>query len=279
MQMFPKTVEMFLVNGTAEGLIIAEMRNWNGKAFKLHRQDVSGCDEEELSAVGVYFLFGQATKSGDPCVYIGESEDVKTRLLQHINDAAKEQFDWNTAVCFFGKDLNKASVRYLEDRLVKIAHGAGRYEVMTQKTFKKMTLKRSDVCAMDEFIFNIKILIRALGYDVLAEQEKIDSKTRYFVCVGSGAKATGYPTKDGFVVIKGSIVSDHLVNCFKGQCSANYNKRMELEGSGTIVDRVFTRDYTFTSPSGASSVVLGRPSNGYDDWRTNGKQKLADFRE
>ena len=129
-----------------------------------------------------------------------------------------------------------------------------------------------------EFIFNIKILIRALGYDVLAELEKRDAKTVYFTCTGSGAKAKGYPTKDGFVVLKGSIVSDHLVESFKNYCSANYNKRLELEGAGIISNRSFTKDYVFASPSGASSTVLGRSSNGYDDWRGSGRQTLADFR-
>ena len=73
--MFGKKVEMFLVNGSAEGVIIAEMSNWNGKAFKLQRLDVGVCDEDELSCVGVYFLFGQAKESGASCVYIGEAED------------------------------------------------------------------------------------------------------------------------------------------------------------------------------------------------------------
>ena len=54
--MFGKKVEMFLVNGSAEGLIIAEMSNWNGKAFKLQQSDVGVCDEDELSCVGVYFV-------------------------------------------------------------------------------------------------------------------------------------------------------------------------------------------------------------------------------
>lgn len=275
--MFGKKVEMFLVNGTAEGLIIAEMSNWNGKAFKLLRPDVGGCDEEELSCVGVYFLFGQAKESGASCVYIGEAEDVKNRLQQHIANAAKESFEWNTAVCFFGKDLNKASVRFLEDRFVKIARECGRYEVMTKNTFQT-TLKRSDQSSMEEFIANAAILIHALGYDVLVPQQKSDSKTIYFFCRGAGAEAKGYPTKDGFVVMKDSVVSDHLIPSFEKQCRPNFIKRMELESSGVIVKRKFTRDYTFGSPSGASSAILGRSSNGYADWKTKGRQKLADFR-
>ena len=33
---YGKSIELFLVNGTADSLIIAELSNWNGKALKYH---------------------------------------------------------------------------------------------------------------------------------------------------------------------------------------------------------------------------------------------------
>jgi hypothetical protein len=39
-----------------------------------------------------------------------------------------------------------------------------------------------------------------------------------------------------------------------------------LIADGTIVDGMFTRDHTFTSPSAAASVVLGRSANGRKEW-------------
>lgn len=33
--MYGKSIELFLVNGTAESLITAELSNWNGKAIKI----------------------------------------------------------------------------------------------------------------------------------------------------------------------------------------------------------------------------------------------------
>ena len=64
-------------------------------------------------------------------VYIGESETVQDRLIQHIRDynAEKEKFYWTTAVIFLGRDLNKALIRYLEDRFVQIARECKRYKV------------------------------------------------------------------------------------------------------------------------------------------------------
>ena len=40
--MHGKTIELFLVNGTAESIITAELSNWNGKAIKLPRPCVLG---------------------------------------------------------------------------------------------------------------------------------------------------------------------------------------------------------------------------------------------
>lgn len=33
---YGKSIELFLVNGTADSLITAELSNWNGKAIKFH---------------------------------------------------------------------------------------------------------------------------------------------------------------------------------------------------------------------------------------------------
>lgn len=40
---YGKAIELFLVNGTAESLITAELSNWNGKAIKIPRTEVNSC--------------------------------------------------------------------------------------------------------------------------------------------------------------------------------------------------------------------------------------------
>lgn len=37
---YRKVIELFLVNGTAESLVTAELSNWNGKAIKISRTEV-----------------------------------------------------------------------------------------------------------------------------------------------------------------------------------------------------------------------------------------------
>lgn len=52
---YGKAIELFLVNGTAESLITAELSNWNGKAIKIPRTEVNSCSRDDIKGVGVYF--------------------------------------------------------------------------------------------------------------------------------------------------------------------------------------------------------------------------------
>lgn len=276
--MYGKSIELFLVNGTAESLITAELSNWNGKAIKIPRTDVSDCNRDDIKGVGVYFLFCKEDDGSDS-VYIGEAENVLDRLKQHLRDfqSDKEDYYWNTAVAFVGSALNKALIRYLEDRLVKIARECGRYIVLTKNTYSKTVLKESQIASMDEFIDNIKILIATLGYNVLTAIPQAADDTKYLFCKGSGAEAKGFISSGGITVLKGSRVSDGTVPSFETRGKSYYRLRQQLENDGTIVDRIFQRDYEFNAPSAASAVIMGHTSNGNVDWKDENGIKLKDL--
>lgn len=105
---YGKSIELFLVNGTADSLITAELSNWNGKAIKLPRIEVASCSRADISQAGVYFLFCKEDDGADS-VYIGEAENVKERLVQHLRDyqSEKEKFYWNTAVILWAETLTR----------------------------------------------------------------------------------------------------------------------------------------------------------------------------
>ena len=275
---YGKAIELFLVNGTAESLITAELSNWNGKAIKIPRTEVSACDREDIKGVGIYFLICQED-DGTDSVYIGEAENVLDRLTQHLRDyqSGKEKYYWNTAVIFVGRDLNKALIRYLENRFVEIAKECGRYTVLTKNTYKNTVLKEAQIASMEEFIDNVKILINTLGYKVLVPVPKADDETIYLYCKGSGASAKGFVSAGGFTVLEGSTVSDHTVPSLETKGKSYYNLRNALIKDGTISDRVFIRDYEFKAPSAASAVILGHTSNGNVDWKTVDGVKLKDL--
>lgn len=113
-----KAIYIYLPEGTTNGLITAELSNWNGYGIKISRTEVPDCNRPQLKRPGVYFLICKGDGQNDG-VYVGESENVKERLLQHLRDyqSEKEKFYWYTAVTFTSDSLNKTLIRYLENKL------------------------------------------------------------------------------------------------------------------------------------------------------------------
>lgn len=77
-------------------------------------------------------------------------ENIKERLVQHLRDyqSEKETYYWINAVVFIGRDLNKALIRYLENRFVEIARASKRYLVLTKNTYRNTVMKESQVVDM-----------------------------------------------------------------------------------------------------------------------------------
>lgn len=268
---FGKTIELFLVNGTPESLVTAELSNWNGKAIKIPRNEVQGCTRDDIKGAGVYFLFCQE-EDGTDSVYIGEAENVQDRLVGHLH--SKEDYYWNTAVIFIGRDLNKAHIRYLENRLVSITKECNRVKVLTKNTYQKTVLKESQIATLEEFIENIKVLINTLGYRILIPMPQVNDSTVLLRC----HKAKGFISAGGLTVLKGSVVNDHDAPSFHVHGPGFFKLRHRLFDEGIISpDFEFTMDYEFSSPSAASAVVLGRISNGLKEWKTNDGKKLKDL--
>lgn len=274
---YGKTIELFFVDGTSEGIITAELSNWNGKAIKIPRTEIQSCSREDIRNAGIYFLLCK-DDLGNDSVYIGEAENVYERLLQHMRDfqSGKESYYWSSAVIFIGRDLNKAHIRYLENKLVGITTECNRFKVLTKNTYKKTVLKESQTAIMDEFIDNIKLLMSALGYKFLEAMPKAKVNTTYFYCKGKDAQGKGFISASGFTVLKGSTISSGIAPSLKTHGISYYRLRNELEANGTIVDRVFQLDYEFSAPSAASSVITGHTTNGTIEWKTEDGKKLKD---
>lgn len=277
---YGKSIELFLANGTADSLIIAELSNWNGKAIKIPRIEVPDCKRDDITEPGVYFLFCKEEDNSDS-VYIGESENVKERLVQHIRDysSEKEKYYWTTAVVFTGRDLNKALIRYLEDRLVADARKAKRYEILTKNTYSKTVLKESQIAAMEEFIDNIRILINALGYKVLEPMVVNDpavkaDNEKLFITVGN-ARAEGYVTTEGFVLLAGAIINEKIAE--KSLSKGMRELRVKLITSNKVKDLTTVEDILFSSSSAAADFVMGYSVSGPKTWKNAAGKTLKEI--
>ena len=277
---YGKSIELFLANGTADSLITAELSNWNGKAIKIPRIEVAECNRNDIKGPGVYFLFCKDEDEAD-AVYIGESENVKDRLIQHLRDfsADKEKYYWTTAVIFTGRDLNKTLIRYLEDRLVVLARDSTRYKVLTKNTYGKTVIKESQVAAMEEFIDNIKVLINALGFKVLVpavQMSAAGSEEQEVLYLNAGnASAKGITTTEGFVIFAGEEKK-------KKTSAKSLNKNMaarreKIIASDKVKDYVTTEDILFSSSSAAADFVTGYSVSGPANWKNSSGKTLKEI--
>lgn len=280
---YGKSIELFLVNGTADSLITAELSNWNGKALKIPRIEVASCSREDITQAGVYFLFCKEDDGRDS-VYIGEAENVKERLVQHLRDyqSEKEKYYWNTAVIFIGRDLNKALIRYLENCFVEIARSCRRYTVLTKNTYRNTVMKESQIAVMKEFVANVKTLINALGYKVLEPVRQIDSDAAtaddelLYIATG-GATATGSVTSEGFVVLKGATVNEKV--SVKSLSAGMVKMREKYLKEGKVENLVTTEDLLFSSSSAAADFVLGYSVSGPRTWKTKDGRSLKEIED
>lgn len=278
---YGKSIELFLVNGTADSLITAELSNWNGKAIKIPRIEVTSCKREDITQAGVYFLFCKEDDGSDS-VYIGEAENVKDRLIQHLRDyqAEKEKYYWSTAVIFVGRDLNKALIRYLENRFVEIARNSKRYIVLTKNTYRNTVMKESQIAVMEEFIDNVKILINALGYKLLEPFSQVESSAsetddEILYLTSGSAKATGKVTTEGFVVFEDAIVNEKTST--KSLSAGMQKWRQTLIDSDKVQNWKTTEDILFSSSSAAADFILGCSVSGPQMWKTKDGRTLKDI--
>lgn len=267
---YGKTIELFLVHGTADSIITAELSNWNGKAIKIPRIEIPSCPRKDITQAGVYFLFCKEDDGSDS-VYIGESENVKDRLIQHLRDyqADKEKYYWTTAVIFIGRDLNKTMIRYLENRLVELAKRCKRYKVLTKNTYQNTVIKESGSAVMEEFIDDIKVVINVLGYKVLepllqqSPCNPSDDEDLLYISSGS-AKATGKVTTEGFVVLRGSTINEKTA---KSASAGIVKLRKKLCEGNKVENLITTEDLLFPSSSAAAGFILGYRSSGPKTWK------------
>ena len=277
---YGKSIELFLANGTADSLITAELSNWNGKAIKIPRIEVSECNRDDIKGAGIYFLFCKEDDDSDS-VYIGEAENIQERLIQHLRDysSEKEKYYWNTAVLFVERDLNKALIRYLENRLVEIARKSKRYIVLTKNTYRNTVMKESQIAAMEEFVDNIKILISSLGYKVLEPMLQNDSVSSQdnemlYLTVG-GTEAKAMITTEGFVLISGSSVNEKTT--VKSLSAGMVKIRNKYLDAGKVKNWKTVEDILFSSSSAAAVFVLGYSVSGPATWKDKNGRTLKEI--
>lgn len=276
---FNKTIQMIIFDNNPNGMIMCELSNWNGRVFKIARAELNAFyTRNESVYTGVYFLFGRDDDNNET-IYIGEAENMQRRLKQHLNDANY----WNDVIVVISKDniLNKAHVKYLENLFYTLALDSGRATIVNSNVPTKSSVSEYDEAMLEEFISNSKLLVNTLGYKVFDTIEETTVKDnnqaeiKLYIKTKKGADAVGSIVADGFVVYKESKVSATFTKSF------TYHKQRNKLIENKIIDENFSfaKDYIFSSPSTAASIVMGRNANGLTVWVTQDGVSLKHLQE
>ena len=97
---------------------------------------------------------------------------------------------------------------------------------------------------------------------------------------GADAVATGYEVSEGFVVVKESLARSTTtpsMHSYVGDIRESLLSRdiFTTKGSQYLLEQ----DYTFTSPSQAAAVMMGRNANGRIEWKTADGVTLKELQE
>jgi hypothetical protein len=98
-----------------------------------------------------------------------------------------------------------------------------------------------------------------------------------------GIQARGYESSQGFIVLCSSqaIVEEqpsaatHARGAVELRAELKERGVIKLEGNALI----FTQDFSFSSPSTAASVILGRAANGRTEWKDKQGRVLKAIQE
>lgn len=277
---FNKTIQMYIFDGNPNGRIMCELSNWNGRVYKISRNELLKFSQREDSQnTGVYFLFGKDDENNDT-VYIGEAEKMIVRLKQHLKDSEY----WNDCIAVISKDnlLNKAHVKYLENAFYMLAQKSGRYNILNSTVPTCSSVSEYDEAMLQEFISNAKLLVNTLGYKAFdtiddSNVNQRDEAEYFYIKAARGANAKGLIVSDGFAVMKGSIIASSTVLSMSESLK---NRRNSLIKKGIVNENFeFTKDYIFTSPSLAASIVMGRSANGLTEWKNNKNKSIKNLEE
>lgn len=277
--MNPATIILFLTRGEAKSLRTASIGNWRGRAIAAPRTEFDELlKREELELAGIYILLGTDPTSGAPTAYIGEAENLRTRLSAH---RARE---FVTAIVFASDELTKAHVKYLEGRLLVEATQVGRVDLQNAAS-SGAKLREHDLAEMEYFLSRIRQLLPILGSDLLTPitQAVTPNEESVLVCRIHDAEARGQRTVNGFVVYKGSTaVATERPGAQKHKPHIVQLRRDLIDDGGLVPQGTlltFSRDIEFTSSSAAAAVVQGGAAAGPLEWKNKDGKTLKELDE
>lgn len=280
-----RSIELFFVDGDPEGMLTATIPfQWTGHVLVTSRTQLKDAlKREESSRPGVYLLLGENDKG--LLLYIGESDDIGKRIKNH--DAFKDW--WSTAIFITssGEQLNKAHIRYIECRLVEKAKQANKIPLDNGNCPAASSLSEAAEAHMEDFLDNIYLVLPALKFDFFIQSTRAKESLEV-VSPGNDKLIFVLNTPKHGLTARATIEASHFIVEAGSKAKMEWTSATAKNGSyGKLFDelveqgilkindmnRVFTQNYAFNSPSAAAAVINGRPASGPMEWKIEGTRK------
>lgn len=275
--MKPQTIQIFLPDGSPTSIREAEITNRLLKAILFPRNKIQEVAKRDMvHFTGVYFLFGRDEDGLKPKVYIGEGENCYKRIQSHNRN---KDF-WTHCVVITTKtdEYTKTDGKYLEHYCLELAEKIGRYKTDNDSGSKKPSIPEAREHDLLDNFETMKILLATLGYPIFEEKRKASHREVFYI-KSKGIVASGEMTDEGFLIHKESTAVSVETKNVRSWITSS---RETLIRQGVIganeTSYFFTSDYLFSSPSAASSVVLGRSSNGWISWKNKEGKTLDEVK-
>ncbi|APA84078.1 GIY-YIG nuclease family protein [Paraburkholderia sprentiae WSM5005] len=274
----PQTIQIYLPSGDPRGLRVAEITTRIVRVIEIPRSLVSEfATMSEANQVGLYFLLGGTDDGVSPKVYIGQSGNVGTRILQHNQS---KDF-WNKALVAVSltNNLTQTHALFLEWLSIKEAQQASRYQLENGNAGARPHTPAPLEADCHEIHETARTLIATLGHPVFEPLRPLESSKHeeLLFCKASGADGKGYYTEEGFVVLKGSSGRRENVPSIQGTRDEVLREHLVETGVFAVDGErvVIQKDHLFSSPSRAAVALAGRTANGWIEWK-NGAGKTLD---
>jgi predicted GIY-YIG superfamily endonuclease len=272
----PKTIQIFLPGGDPRGIRVAEITTRIVQVIEVPRSLLPEfLKMPESDQVALYFLFGEAEDGAEQKVYIGQTGDLRTRLVKHN----KEKEFWERALVLISRtnSLTQTHALFLEWHCLQASKQAGRYADENGNAGTKPHTPAPLAADCLEIFETGRTLLATLGYpifDPVVKPVATPTGDEIFFCTAEGVNGRGLYTQEGFVVLKGSTGRRANLPALIGH-SYEQLKNSLLE-SGVVQEHgdgiVFAKDHLFKKPSPAAVALMGRPANGWIEWkRKDGK--------
>lgn len=296
-----KTIQIYLPKGNPRGLRLAEMTTRTVRLIEIPRIHIDDFFAmPDASQVGLYFLIGETESTDKPLLYIGQTGDLKRRLNQH-----DDKDFWTRAFVMLSTNntMTQTHALYMEHKAIATATEVGRYEIKNGNTGNKPHTPDPLKADCEELFYTLNVLLSTLGqpiFESLSIKERNsftnqsssgigiplisnveispidDSQPTLFYYIAKDSDAKGYYDDDGFVILAGSLIrQEQAVSA--PPFVTKLKESLLSSGKLVAVDNKsykLTENQIFKTPSGASSLVSGRSTNGWIEWKNEAGETL-----